>query len=243
VSALWIHEAAERFWADAGGAPTAYPREIHEAAVWALPVATERIAGLSVAVVDAWLARRDSVLRLTIADRPLRACMVVHEDTGLLFVDATDPPDEQRFSLAHEVAHYLVEYDIPRRHARARLGDGIGPVLDGRRAPSRRERIGSILARVSLGVRYHLMERTPDGHPPRHAVSEAEQCADDLAFELLAPFDAVKASLTDSADRAAAEAALRETFGLPLAPARAYAGVLVPDAPDGSLFQRLFSAS
>src|SRR5688572_14888218 len=109
------------------------------------------------------------------SDRALRACVLVHDGSGLLFVDSEDPEDEQRFSLAHEIAHYLVECAIPRERARERLGPAVLPVLDGRRAPSREERIGALLAGVQLGVRLHLMERTPDGHPPGRDVSAAER--------------------------------------------------------------------
>src|SRR5689334_14174570 len=110
MTALWVHEVADRFWADAGGSPVAFPRDLNDAVCWALPVRVEELPALSIALVDAWLAQRDSSLRLSIPDRPLRACVIVADDTGVLFVDADDPDDERRFSLAHEIAHYLVEY-------------------------------------------------------------------------------------------------------------------------------------
>jgi hypothetical protein len=243
VTALWIHEVAERFWADAGGAPDGLPRDLRDAASWALPVAPVELPNLSIAVVDAWLAERDIEARLEIPNRPLRACTVVYEGNGILFLDATDDDDEQRFSLAHEIAHYLVEYAVPRERARARLGEGILPVLDGRRAASWDERIGAVLGGVTLGACLHLMERTPDGHLPGREVSTAERRADELAFELVAPFDAVRARLSDRADLAEVEATLCETFGLPPAPAAVYARRLAPEPPAGSLFRRLFSVS
>src|SRR6266536_3027890 len=164
MTALWIHEVAERFWDDSGEPPQRFPRDLREAATWALAIGLETLPELSISAVDAWLAQRDSQLLLRIPDRPLRACMVVHEGNGILFVDAADPEDEQRFSLAHEIAHYLVEYALPRDRARRRLGEGILPVLHGRRAASPEERIGAVLGGVSLGICWHLMERTPDGH-------------------------------------------------------------------------------
>jgi hypothetical protein len=48
--------------------------------------------------VNGWLAARRVELRLTEPDRPLRACILVHEGNGLLFVDAADDADERRFS-------------------------------------------------------------------------------------------------------------------------------------------------
>lgn len=143
--------------------------------------------------------------------------------------------------MAHELAHFLIEYAVPRERARARLGESVVSVLDGRRAASWDERIGAVLGGVSLGACLHLMERTPDGHLPGREASTAERRADELAFELLAPFDAVRACLPDQADRVDIAATLRRTFGLPTAPAEVYARHLAPEPPAGSLFRHLFS--
>jgi hypothetical protein len=242
MTALWVHELADRFWADAGGAPNRFPREPSEAITWALPIHVESLPRLSIAAVNAWLAARAVDLRLSLPDRPLRACVLVHGD-GLLFVDGADDEAEQRFSLAHEVAHYLVEYALPRGRACERLGPSILPVLAGQRRPSRDERIGALLAGVQLAVRLHLMERTPDGHPAGREVSAAERRADELAFELLAPIDAVRARLGAGATREGVERLLGWTFGLPAAPAGVYARHLAPEPPTGSLFRRLFSTA
>ena len=87
------------------------------------------------------------------------------------------------------------------------------------------------------------MERTPDGHLPGQDVSRAEQHADDLALELLAPIDAVRASQPPGAGRAAVAATLRHRFGLPAGPAEAYARRLAPAPTGDPLLRRLFGAS
>lgn len=243
MTALWVHEAAERFWADAGGPPPDYPCDLREPISWALPLDVIELPGLSVARIDEWLAARGNTLRLGAPDRPLHGCVLARNDVGILFVDAADHPDERRFSLAHEVAHYLVEYHLPRERTRTRLGDAIAGVLDGRRPASRGERIDALLSGVSLATCLHLMERTPDGHPPGVVVSSAERRADALAFELLAPLDAVWARVGERAERPVVEAALRAEFGLPPAPARAYARQLAPEPPSSSLARRLFGVS
>lgn len=242
MTALWVHELAERFWTDAGGAPQAFPRNLGDAIAWALPVAHYELPDLCVASVDAWLAERGIEARLAMPNRPLRACMIVSQGIGCLFLDANDSVEERRFSLAHEVAHYLVEYDAPRDAACERLGDGIVGVLDGRRLPTERERIGALLGGVSLALRLHLMERTPDGHVLGGDVSAAERRADDLAIELLAPFDDVRADLPERATLTVVETVLRRRYGLPRTMAAAYAKRLAPAPPAGSLFRQLFSA-
>lgn len=243
MSALWIHEIVDRFWADAGAIPTRYPRDLLQDAFWAVPVSHEALPALSISGVNAWLAERGMDLRLAVPDRRLRACILAHEDAALLFVDASDPEDERRFSVAHEIAHYLVEYALPRREACQRLGTGILPVLGGQRPPSTDERIGALLAGVSLRVCLHLMERTPSGHLPGQHTSTAERHADDLAFELLAPFEAVRAHHSLASSQAELAGALCERFGLPAGPAWTYAERLAPAPPAGSAFRRLFSVS
>ncbi len=243
MTALWIHEIVDRFWTNAGDTPSDFPRDLSSVLVWALPVDLVELPGLSIDGINGWLAERQCDLQLSVPNRWLRASILVHDGCGVLFVDAADPVDERRFSVAHEIAHYLVEYDAPRRQAGTRLGTSVLAVLDGRRSATWDERLGAVLSGISLAAIFHLMERTPDGHRPGQQVSRAEQQADDLAFELLAPFEAVRGHLPPGADRATVDATLRQTFGLPAAPAGAYASRLVPEPPSGSLFRRLFSVS
>lgn len=226
---LWAIEAAERFWAAAGGAPEGFPRDPRRAVALALPLAVVDLPRLRVAGVDAWLEERGVALPVAVGDRALRACLLVYQDAGVLFLDGADPDDERRFSLAHEVAHFLVEYRLPRDEAVARLGAGVLSVLDGRREAAPRERVDAVLAGTRLGSLLHLMERTPDGHAGTRRVSEAERRADALALELLAPLEAVRACLPAGATASDAEAALRGVFALPAPVARAYARQIAPD--------------
>src|SRR5207249_2805502 len=122
-----------------------------------------------------WLRRRSIVCRLALHDRPLRAALVAHGGKGLVFLDGTDPDDERRYSLAHETAHFLIAAWWPRLRAERKLGPASLEVLDGRRSPTRTERIDAALAGLALGTRVHLMERTPDGHSSDPAIDEAER--------------------------------------------------------------------
>jgi hypothetical protein len=241
VSTLWVHELADRFWDAAGGVPAQFPYDLDYLAGCALPLAIHALPGLSVTRVDAWLAERNLELLLAIRDRPLRACIILQDGDALLFVDADDPDDERRFSLAHEIAHYLVEFSEPRAVARARLGTDLAAVLNGQRLPTGDERFGALLAGVALAPCLHLMERTAEGHLPGQRVSDAEQAADALAFELLAPVDIVRSHLGPTPARADVIALLRDEFRLPSGPATSYARSLAPEPPPGSLFRRLFS--
>ncbi len=245
---LWVGELAERFWADAGGAPP-FPRDPEPAVSFACPLSVVELDGLGVEAVEAWLARRMSRLRgpgrvqsgcrLGVAERSLHACLVAQAGVGWIFVDRADPPAERRFSVAHEVAHFLADYQRPRERAAARLGQAILAVLDGQRPPTATERVDAVLARVPLGVHVHLLDRTIDGLAAHAAIASAERRADQLALELLAPRDAVTAvlaglslpSLSSPARRAAIVALLVERFGLPAGVAAAYAATFGPPAP------------
>ena len=115
----------------------------------------------------------------------------------MIFLDATDSEDELRFSLAHEVSHFLLDYLLPRRRAIGRLGSGVTEVLDGRRRPTVGERVDAVLTNVPIGVHAHLMERAAAGGIGRAAVLDVESRADRLALELLAPGVEVKRRVAD----------------------------------------------
>jgi hypothetical protein len=117
----------------------------------------------------------------------------------------------------------------------ARLGPGVLEVLDGVRLPTPAERLHGLLARVAVGGHTHLLERDPTGRA-RGAEAEAEDAADRLALEILAPAAEVRAR---AADPATARTVLAVDFGLPAGWAEAYADLLFPPPPRDPLLARL----
>ena len=239
---VWVAEAAEGFWR-AAGEKEAFPRELRRPLAHALPVGLVLLPRLRLQAVDDWLRGQRIGCALDTTDRPLRACLVARRGQGLIFLDGTDPPDEQRFSLAHELAHYLRDYWQPRREAASRLGPAILAVLDGERPPRTEERIDALVARLPLGYHVHLLERTPAGGAGSARIARAERDADLLACELLAPAAAVLRDLSGDdphGRRVAATGRLRDTFGLPAAQAARYAALLLPPPPPSdALLRRL----
>jgi hypothetical protein len=175
--------------------------------------------------VIAWFAERALAIPLDEPDRRLRACLVAIRGQGFVFLDADDNPAERRFSLAHEIAHFLRDYWVPREKAMRRLGPTAAMVLDGERQATPQERIQAVLRNVPIGPFAHLLRRDESGRPLTPSESEAEAAADRLAFELLAP----AVAFADDSDRETIVGRLVEEFGLPFTPASRYAALLVPD--------------
>lgn len=184
-SVVLIENTAQEFWALAGGAPSS-PRDIKAAITLTLPLEIYPVPGLMVRDVLVWTQRVKIAHVIRGRNRRLRGCLIAYRGKGTIFFDRQDPDDEQRFTLAHELAHFLLDYQAPRQRAVSILGASILPVLDGERPPTIAERLHAVLSSVPLGVMSHLMER-PDEGLPTNLVIDIEDRADRLALELLAP--------------------------------------------------------
>jgi Zn-dependent peptidase ImmA (M78 family) len=221
VTAAWVERAARDFWASAGG-PEPFPRDLERAVLWALPLAVLKLPRLSVSDVEAWMERRGIPYRLNCSNRRLRGCLIAYADRGCILLDGTDTPDELRFSMAHEAAHFLLDYLEPRRRAIERLGETVLEVFDGCRPPTIDERVDGLLSATTIGVHTHLMARGPDGDLGCGDTAGVEHRADQLAIELLAPATEIhrriRKSIRPASFRAAVESTIKvlvEDFGLP----------------------------
>lgn len=214
----WVLQTAAEFWAAVGG--ERYPRDVLRAAPWALPVGVVRVPALSLATVAEYLRRLEVGHPVPRGQQGLHGCVVAHGGRGLILINEDDTEDEQRFTGAHEVAHFIADYLEPRRASVESVGRAALDVLDGVRAPSLVERLRAVLAGQRLRAYVHLT-RAQGGEP------DAESRADRLAVELLAPEGHALAAL--EADPAAAPAlVLRAAYGLPAAVAARYARWLRP---------------
>jgi hypothetical protein len=222
---LWIQRLAEEFWQSAGTVEPP-PRNLEPHVLWALPLAILKFPKLRLSDARLWLEQR-RVFGVDDGDRQLHACLIAFAGKGLVFLDGTNPADELRFSLAHEVGHFIVDYLVPRRTAVARFGSEIAGVLDGIRHPTTRERGEAILSNTRIGVYRHMMARTRSGDIGCPRIAAAESAADQLALELLAPYELVQNFL--AADISGAQQThraitnvLQERFGLPISMALRY---------------------
>jgi hypothetical protein len=234
---LWASELARIFWMRARGIES-FPRDLRRPISRAVRLSVMLLPELSVRAAVEWLKKCGIVCELQGQDRLLRACLVARWGHGIAILDGGQGDDELRFSLAHELAHFLKDYWNLRQQICKRLGPAAFEVLDGERSPTIDERIHALLRGVSLGFHVHLMERNQDGTVTSASTGEAEENADRLAYELLAPVEHVFADDTPTSNRALIEK-LRVFYGLPALQAARYTRILLPPVHTDPLILRL----
>ena len=214
-----LEALAREFW-DGTGFHDTFPRKIEQAIAFKLPVALVGLSWLNIAAIGHWLQQRDIAARLPDDRRDLCGCLVAHGGRGFIFICDADASEEQRLTIAHETAHFLIDYLWPRQQVIHTLGEGIAEVLDGLRPATPAERAAAILARLRLGPHIHVLPRPGKDEHSDVTVAHAEDRADQLALELVAPQARVRAVLNVLSARQALTAevarATRATrFGLP----------------------------
>jgi hypothetical protein len=173
---------ADHFWGRLREA-FPFPRDIERAAMLAFPVAVVKLPRLTAQCIATWLQEHDAVVTVPLCAGEMSGCVVAHRGRAIIFVAGTDAPDEQRATIAHEVAHFIRHYLVLRERAVRALGAGIIDVLDGDREATYAERARGVLRDVPVGVHVHILPRGD-----RQAViAQVEREADELALELLAP--------------------------------------------------------
>ena len=212
--------------------PDMYPRDLVSWIPLNLPVAFVSIDELTTTILEEWLISRRIPYRQDGSCRRLHGALVARAGRGVIFINSKDDVAEQRFTAAHEAAHFIEDHLAPRLKALRTFGEDIRSVLDGERTPTPEESVSAVLNRVPLGVQVHLMDRGCQGAIYSWDVEEREQRADRLAFEIIAPRRAALRELRRggcSTMKEVAEAAriLSDRFGLSVSCAVPYANLLL----------------
>lgn len=183
-----------------------------------------------------WLASKGKPQgRTEVNDAPRHGCLMARAGGGIIFCDSLDDENERRFTVAHEVSHFVLDHLLPRRRAVRQWGPDILPVLDGKRVPTTQDRFFSVLEQIPIGVQTRLMDRN-EGIICWGSTMEAEQCADYLSFELLAPMEKILPLMRQGSNHDVANM-LVSNFGFPPAEAMAYVRRLrALDPPPRPLF-------
>ena len=214
-----LENIADDFWNETGYTRT-FPRPIEQAVALKLPVMLVKLPDVTVRSVGSWLRENKHSCSFPSYENNLMGCLYAFRGFGYIFVCGTDPVEEQRFTVSHDTAHFIVDYWIPRLQVLQALGPSITDVLDGERPPRIEERASAILARVRLGAHWHLLPRRGREPEDEPHVAHAEDRADELGLELVAPkrqiVQMVKTEVANGvADVGAHCRSLASHFGLP----------------------------
>jgi hypothetical protein len=216
----WLGAAVDRFWGDEK-VPAEFPRDLELHILTNLPLAIVEIDDLTVASLDLWMRQHRLPEIMAVADRPLRGCLAAYAGVGVVFVDKSDHRQQRRLTLAHEAAHFVVDYLLPREDVACRRPELLD-VLDAERLPTDAERFDALLADIPIGFHTHVLERDAQGGHLSNANADVEDRAERLALELLAPLSQVLDDLQGSRPEEV-QVMLRERFGLPAGVATRYA--------------------
>jgi Zn-dependent peptidase ImmA (M78 family) len=225
-------DAISFFWKRAGELEQ-FPRSLERSLALALPVALIKLPRLSLFGIEHWLENR-GIQDFTFGceSRSVRGCLIAYSGNGIIFVDGSDPPDELRFSIAHEVGHFLVDYLIPRQQLISQLGVSVVGALDGIRPPRVSERVQALLIGKTLGIHIDLLDRKGNKDNAAFETWQVEDRADKVALALLAPPDQVINQIdlsipTFQKRSQQAIVCLLDVFGLPSSVAEYYANNLL----------------
>lgn len=218
---MWLdnesQEIIKTFW-ELVGEKEAFPRMLERSISLALPVALVKLPHLDLHIIENWLLSRNVQYLFDCDNRAVRGCLVAFGGKGIVFVDGTDTSTELRFTVAHETAHFLIDYWHPRKKSSMKYGVSILEVIDGFREPSIDERVYSIINGTPIGIFTNLMERKLQSE--NIDIWLVENRADKIAIALLAPPNEVFKEI-DIASRSFNErrheivSVLISNFGLP----------------------------
>ncbi|MCZ2342972.1 MAG: hypothetical protein LC104_14455 [Bacteroidales bacterium] len=220
-----IERLASAFWDRVGGYP-APPRDLEPLIPLHLgAVFVTALPAVSRVIIRDWLNRRPGIPAPPGSDdpRPAFGCVVAYRGLCAIFIDCTLSPALRRVIVAHELGHYLAEYEWPRQRLIRRLGPSVRPVLDGERPPSNHERWAAQLAGVTFGVHTHYLDREYNLIQDSQNY-QSEALANAMALELLAPASEILMEAPDPIATRTVQTLLVDRYGLPPDWARGYAG-------------------
>lgn len=244
----FLEKVAATFW-NSAGMQSHDSRNLAQAAAVTLPLDVVTLNNLCMRRVEQWLRERGVQYKLDVPDCLLYGLLVVYRGSGLIFLEGGDDKRTRRFTLAHEIAHFLLDYERPRNHAVQRLGTNVLDIFDGRRSATHDEQIIGAMTDVEMKPHVHLLTRSEDTSAWLEDRGKTENRADRLALELLAPVYEVFAILHEQGSTehysrclSIADTVLKEVYELPEPIADSYARRLVRAITGGpSMFMSIIT--
>jgi hypothetical protein len=225
-----VKQVAEDFWKHLLQYRT-FPVEIERAIAFSnLPLHIDLIPGLDIDHVNQWIRAHRFPARIDKDNCALHGFLLARGGNGVIFVNGTDKLEERRFTIAHELAHFLLDYHLPRINYLKLYGDSILEILDGKRLPTIEERLAFVVSELPAPFFVHALDNSDITAYERSQVWSTEWRTDALAFEILAPFHIVISKLKKQNSEKRFEPIFRQAssllvtdFGLPSTLASSYA--------------------
>jgi Zn-dependent peptidase ImmA (M78 family) len=175
----WEHSAAA-FW-EPIPEKHCFPRHLEEHLSIYYDASITLLSTLTVKRVHGWLTASGIPNQSPEHDRRLDGCIVAHHGHAFLLIDDALQPDERRMIVAHETAHFWIDYEWPRRRVASRFGQAGVELLDQERALSDADLLMATAAGVRIQTYYHYHAKSAQQE------SEVERRANTLACLLIAP--------------------------------------------------------
>lgn len=198
---------------------------------------------LSLRKIQDWLDARKINIAIDAIDRDLHGALLIKAGSVCMFVEEAGDEIQQRFTIAHEVSHFLLDYQIPLERALLQFGAEIEEVLNGNQKATRSQLVTSMINGVNLEPYSFLIEKTGNGSFLSWSNFNAENEADYLALELLAPRtkvinEAIASAtlLTYSQFKRKSQEILKDKYRIPSEVAHQYASELAYLVTNGPSF-------
>lgn len=198
---------------------------------------------LSLRKIESWLASRTITIEIDVNDRSLHGALLIRGNSVLMFVEDAEDELQQRFTVAHEVSHFLLDYQVPKERAILALGKEIEDVLNGNLPANNTQLALSVIKGINIDPYTFLIEKTGNGSFLNWANFNSENEADYLALELLAPRTKVINETVSSTKRLTYSQFTRNSlellkgkYGIPAEIARQYASELANAVTNGPSF-------
>lgn len=185
-----LKKISSQFWRTSG-LKLVCPRPIEDAVIRNFPISIVKLKSITYESLNGWLANRNLAGVLPHFNGSLLGGIFAFKGDALLFVDASLPSYEMRYTIAHEVGHFMFDYYYKRQKAKSTVGEKAEEILDGTRRATLGERVDALFLGVDLRPYYHLLAEENCISITRGQIETAEDNADYLADELIAPEDVV----------------------------------------------------
>lgn len=201
-----------------------FPRDLEQYLPLHYQASIESLPALTVQRVHDWLSVNGIAFTDPSSNRRLDGCIIAQKGHAILFIDDALPLDERRMIVAHETAHFWIDYELLRRRIKLRYGSAGVQILDKERPVETVEMLMATATGSPIQAFYHY-------HFKDHKhENEVERRANTLACFLIAPLQEVlsraKKCRMAREDESKWLELLHQVFGIPENWARGYLPLL-----------------